>query len=243
LGLVGRDCHAIWKDELLVRRRNSVVKPSSLTDEPVIAANAGLLLLTVNSLASQRFSLAIRDGKASLNPCRQVKNFEAHNERIRYLLPEEGQRLLCVVGVEVASSADRSVGDQYRMRQGEILAMRWDWIDLPRGFIYIPGEVSKTGKPRSVPMNTVVRSLLKQLQSSRGRSDVVFLSPKTGKLLTDIKHGFVAACDDAGLADFHFHDLRHTAATRLADSGADPFVIGNPRTFRLADDEEVHSCN
>ena len=25
--------------------------------------------------------------------------------------------------------------------------------------------------------------------------------------------------------DFKFHDLRHTAATRLADAGADPFVI------------------
>ena len=26
-------------------------------------------------------------------------------------------------------------------------------------------------------------------------------------------------------ADFHFHDLRHTAATRMADAGADPFTL------------------
>jgi hypothetical protein len=25
--------------------------------------------------------------------------------------------------------------------------------------------------------------------------------------------------------DFHFHDLRHTAATRMADAGADPFTL------------------
>lgn len=43
--------------------------------------------------------------------------------------------------------------------------------------------------------------------------------------MTDIKHGFVSACEDAKVIDFKFHDLRHTAATRLADAGADPFVI------------------
>jgi hypothetical protein len=29
----------------------------------------------------------------------------------------------------------------------------------------------------------------------------------------------------AGLVGFHFHDLRHTAATRMADAGADPFTL------------------
>lgn len=74
-------------------------------------------------------------------------------------------------------------------------------------------------------MNQVVRDLLVQKHGVQAKHEVVFASPKTGGLFTDIKHGFVAACDKAGVADFHFHDLRHTAATRLADAGADPFVI------------------
>ncbi len=111
------------------------------------------------------------------------------------------------------------------MRRGEILAMRWSWIDFVRGFIHIPSEATKTAKPRSIPMNQVVRELLMDLRGTRGRSEAVFTSPKTGGLLTDIKHGFVSACEDAKVIDFKFHDLRHTAATRLADAGADPFVI------------------
>lgn len=103
--------------------------------------------------------------------------------------------------------------------------MRWSWIDFARGFIHIPSEATKTAKPRSIPMNQVVRELLTDLRGARGKSEFVFASPKTGGLLTDIKHGFVAACDDAKVIDFRFHDLRHTAATRLADAGADPFVI------------------
>lgn len=74
-------------------------------------------------------------------------------------------------------------------------------------------------------MNQVVRELLMDLRGTRGRGESVFTSPKTGGLLTDIKHGFAHACDDAEIVDFRFHDLRHTAATRLADAGADPFVI------------------
>lgn len=56
-------------------------------------------------------------------------------------------------------------------------------------------------------------------------SEFVFPSPRTGKRLFDIKGGFLRAAKKAGLEDFRFHDLRHTAATRMADSGADGFTL------------------
>lgn len=175
---------------------------------------------------SKIFSLAIRDGEANANPCRQVKKYDEHNERNRYLSPEEEQRLLSSLsGSRAHLRPIVQIAINTGMRRGEILAMRWSWVDFTRGHIRIPGEVSKTKKPRSVPMNSTVRSVLDHQHSISGRKEVVFTSPKTGGLLTDIKHGFVAACEDAGIMDFHFHDLRHTAATRLADNGADPFVI------------------
>lgn len=34
-----------------------------------------------------------------------------------------------------------------------------------------------------------------------------------------------AACLDAGIADFHFHDLRYTFATRLGDAGCNATTI------------------
>ncbi len=48
---------------------------------------------------------------------------------------------------------------------------------------------------------------------------------RTGKRLVDIKHSFTLACEDVQIYNFRFHDLRHTAATRLADTGADAFTI------------------
>jgi integrase len=57
------------------------------------------------------------------------------------------------------------------------------------------------------------------------REGYVFQNPKTGGKLVDVKKAFNSAVREAGISDFKFHDLRHTAGTRLADAGADAFVI------------------
>src|SRR6185503_9509554 len=43
--------------------------------------------------------------------------------------------------------------------------------------------------------------------------------------LGDVKRAFATACRLAGIVNLRFHDLRHTAATRLAEAGADAFTI------------------
>jgi len=178
------------------------------------------------SCLSKIFSLAIRDGEANSNPCRQVKKYDEHNERNRYLLAEEEDRLFAALtGRRAHLRPIVEVAVNTGMRRGEILGMRWSWIDLARGYIHIPSSLSKSGKGRTVPMNQTVREVLLMLGGGRTSTELVFGSPKTDGPLTDIKHGFSAACVEAGLENFHFHDLRHTAATRLADVGADPFVI------------------
>jgi site-specific recombinase XerD len=44
-------------------------------------------------------------------------------------------------------------------------------------------------------------------------------SDDEGKLFTNIRKGFVAACRRARLRDFRFHDLRHTFASHLVMAG------------------------
>lgn len=57
------------------------------------------------------------------------------------------------------------------------------------------------------------------------RSGLVFPSPETGRQLVDIKRPFGEACKAAGISGLRFHNLRHTAATRLADAGSNVIVI------------------
>jgi integrase len=71
-------------------------------------------------------------------------------------------------------------------------------------------------------MNATVKSLLDGLQRN---SELVFPSPRTGERLNNIKKSFRKAAAQASIEDFRFHDLRHTAATRMADRGADAFTL------------------
>lgn len=109
------------------------------------------------------------------------------------------------------------------MRRGELLKLRWQNVDFARGLIYVTN--TKTGHDRDVPMNSVVRETLLELQKQYGDFEYVFTNMKTGVNITEVKKGFNAACREAGIEDFSFHDLRHTTGTRLADGGSDTFAI------------------
>ena len=43
--------------------------------------------------------------------------------------------------------------------------------------------------------------------------------------MKDVGRLFERAVKKARIVDFHFHYLRHAAATRMADAGADPFTL------------------
>ena len=74
-------------------------------------------------------------------------------------------------------------------------------------------------------MEPIVRTALLELREKAGDAEYVFVNPDTGTRYTDVKKAFSAACRQAGITDFRFHDLRHTFGTRLADAGVDVVKI------------------
>jgi integrase len=170
---------------------------------------------------SRIFNMAIRDGLTYTNPCDQVKLLREDNQRTRYLATEEEtEPLKQCIGEREHLRAIILVAVNSGMRRGEILSLRWTQIDFIRGLIHLTN--TKSGKGRDVPINSKVREELLKLDQSK---EVVFISPKTGVALVRIKSAFAKARTDAKVTNFHFHDLRHTAATRMADVGLDAFTI------------------
>jgi integrase len=94
------------------------------------------------------------------------------------------------------------------MRRGEILGLRWEHIDLQKRTAFIP--MTKNGRSRLVPLSLSAVEILINLP--RNLHGQVF--PVNGPMLS-------AAIDrariKADLSDWHFHDLRHMAITRLAE--------------------------
>ena len=71
----------------------------------------------------------------------------------------------------------------------------------------------------------MVRDVFGRLKKESDGSGSVFVCEKTGEARLDIKTGFARAREEARIEGLRFHDLGHTFATRLADSGVDPFTI------------------
>ena len=107
------------------------------------------------------------------------------------------------------------------MRRGELFDLKWFDVDFNRRIVHV--RQSKSGRPRVIPLNSTAQTLLKGLPKT---SEYVFPCPKNEKRrVNDVGRQFERAVKNAKIADFHFHDLRHTAATRMADAGADPFTL------------------
>ena len=97
------------------------------------------------------------------------------------------------------------------MRQGEIFSLRWRDVDLEERLLNIQAFHTKTMKKRQVAITTRLAIELERLKTSTpdDPNGLVF------GILDNVKRSFTAARNKAGLKDLRFHDLRHTAATRL----------------------------
>ena len=117
------------------------------------------------------------------------------------------------------------------MRHGEILALRWQDVDLVAGRLTVRQNVvrgvigtPKSGKPREIPLGDDVRAALKAHRHLRG--PLVFCD-MAGKMLTDSesKGPLAHTCKRAGLRNVGGHCLRHSFASHLAMRGATLKVI------------------
>jgi integrase len=166
------------------------------------------------------FNKAISNGKAERNPTKGVKHLKENNERDRVLTSEEYARLLahCPAHLKPIVKLAYHTG----MRQGEIMGLTWGQVNLKEGFIHLRPEYTKTNDSRSVPLNPEISETFKALP--RGLPGVKVFTYK-GSSVACIKKSFTTACRKAGIEDFTFHDLRHTAITNWRLQGHDYFRI------------------
>jgi integrase len=146
------------------------------------------------------------------NPVLHVRKPVSPAGRTRILLCEEKAKLLTALEPKGRQNIwTRPVvvlALETAMRRSELLALRWEHIDLVRQTALLPD--TKNGTSRTVPLSTAAVELLKSLP--RNISGEVFPI----KYFT-LDAAFKRAVKRAGLKDFHFHDLRHTAITVMAE--------------------------
>jgi len=154
----------------------------------------------------------------SANPCKGVPLMEENNHKERYLSTEEAQRLydaVCmsdnpmlrfIVPMLILTGA----------RKREVLDARWEDFDFSRRLWRIP--MTKTGKARYVPLSDGALIVLNAIPRD---PDIpwAFPNPGTGKPYVSIFCAWDTARKQAGLSDVRIHDLRHSFASLLINSG------------------------
>ena len=175
-------------------------------------------------MLSKAFSLTVKEWEwMKENPVSKVPKEKENNERDRWLTEEEEMRLRDKSPLWLR---DIIVFDLHTgLRQDELLSLQWCRVSLIRKTIII--QESKNGKPRTLPLNQVAFGILEEKSKIRNlKNDLVFISNAGTKIdRHNLRRSFNVAINNAGIQDFHFHDLRHTFATRLAQRGIDIYKI------------------
>ncbi len=173
------------------------------------------------STLSHAFSVAMKEWQwVEDTPLRRVSKPREANGRCRVLTTEERVALLLACQSSGAPLLYPIVilALATGMRRGEILALTWDRVDLIRGHLVL--DRTKNGDRRGVALGAKPLEELKKLAATRGQSRYVFPSPTRPDQPLEIGKTWVRACTKAGVTDFRFHDLRHSAASYLAMNGA-----------------------
>jgi len=109
------------------------------------------------------------------------------------------------------------------MRAGEILSLEWAQVDVERAFVSVLASKAKSGKGRGVPLNETALSVIRRRKGHHEK----FVFARAGKQTYEIdRRVFARAVEAAGVdPSFRFHDLRHTWASWMAQSGVSTHVL------------------
>lgn len=146
----------------------------------------------------------------------QVENYldEMQLEQLLHVLRTDRNRTVCLILMFLLSTG---------ARLNEGLTATWKNINIERGMWKVEASLSKSKKPRSIPLNDSALWVLEQLES-QGQSQYLFPSPVTGKPYTAITRAWYRLRKKAGV-NIRIHDLRHTFASFLVSRGRSLFEV------------------
>lgn len=108
------------------------------------------------------------------------------------------------------------------MRKSEILKLEWKDVDIENKLITILTQ--KNGKKAEIPISTKLLMEFKKLRLKKS-SKYVFVNPVTNSHYVNIRYSLIKVFSTAGIKNFTFHGLRHTACTRLIELGVELDVV------------------
>ena len=155
------------------------------------------------------------------NPAKRVKQFEELNREM-YITKAETKKLMKAV------TESKNPHLKYIIpfliltgaRRSEVLRAKWRDIDYERNIWTIP--ITKNKRIRKIPMSESLQELIKSIPAT---SEFLFPAPIKAGHYTDINRPWHHARAKAGLNTLRLHDLRHSFASQLVNSGRSLYEV------------------
>lgn len=146
-----------------------------------------------------------------------------------YLTPDEVEALIRAAGsVGRHGHRDRTlilICYRHGLRVSELIALRWDQIDLKAGRLHVVRL--KNGTPSTHPLRGPELRALRRLQREYQRSTYVFMTERKGPVTASTFRKVMARAGREARLPFpvHPHMLRHACGFKLANDGQDTRAI------------------
>lgn len=171
----------------------------------------------ITATLKRLFNLAVEFGEIERNPVPRLPT-QATQERTRWVTESEEHLLLKYARPWLREIIQFAIYSGLRL--SEIVNLRTE--DIHNDYIII--RKSKNNRVRTIPIHPKIQDIiLSKLQDH----NTGFLFTKNGKRIEEdsIKQAFIRLKKRLGINDLHFHDLRHTFASRLVQNGADLYAV------------------
>lgn len=144
----------------------------------------------------------------------KVPMYTLNNKRIRWITPEEAERLISFLPEHQAVMARFALATG--LRQRNISYLGWEQIDLQRKVAWIHPDQAKAKKAIGVPLNTTAIEVLRKQIGKHNQYVFVYQDKPVWNVSTK---AWYRALKKAGIENFRWHDLRHTWASWHVQSG------------------------
>ena len=151
--------------------------------------------------------------KTAPDVCRE--RFLTHDEAQRLLLAldaDENQVAACAIKLLLFTGA----------RRNEVTHAKWDFLNWEKRTLLVPR--AKSGRPRSIHLNSAVLELLRSVRRIEN-NPFIFPSPITGRPSASLHFPWRRIRKRAELLDVRLHDLRHSFASFLVNEGVSLYVV------------------
>jgi len=182
----------------------------------------------VLAVVRKMFAWAVERDVLEVSPCLGIKRPGAEQSRSRVLADCEIKVFWNgLVGSGIPTSTQLALRFQLATAQriGEVVGAVWSEIDRSKGEWLVPSERTKNSRANLVPLSPLAASLIGEI--CLGPSDFVFPATRRAAALRIdvVTHHLGDVIARLGMAHFTSHDLRRTAATKLAELGTPRVVI------------------